>query len=103
MKQIPKNIELAVQALLKDYCTFDVEMLYSQESKKKNGLTNVYTRKELANALKISVMTVDRAIHSKALQPIRVGSRVMFTEDAIEKWLSVSTRKQNRKLNERLA
>ena len=101
MKRIPKEIEENVRFLLRDYCDFSADMLQPRENAKEK--TVVYTRKELAKDLKISLMTVDRAIRNKELLPIRIGSRVMFTDEAIQKWLSASTRKQNRKLNARIA
>lgn len=48
-------------------------------------------RKEAARKLGISVVTLDRKVASKEMPHFRVGRRVLFTLDLLEKFIEQNT------------
>jgi excisionase family DNA binding protein len=55
-----------------------MEKIYSNE------LTDAFGRKEAARRLDISVATLDRLLARKRLACLRVGRRVIFTQQLLE-------------------
>jgi excisionase family DNA binding protein len=49
-----------------------------------------YTRKETAQMLRISEVTLWRLVTRGELQPKRIGSRQLFTREQLEKFAGVS-------------
>lgn len=60
-----------------------------------------FDRKEAARKLGISVITLDREIAKKRMPHFRIGRRVLFTQELLEKYIeqntydSVARRRQN--------
>lgn len=52
-----------------------------------------FDRKEAADYLKVSVMTVDRAIANKKISCFRIGRRVLFSKSHLEDFLSMCEQK----------
>jgi excisionase family DNA binding protein len=53
-------------------------------------MLELYTRKEVAEHLKVSTKTVWRLTHEGKLEAVKVGSSVRYTEQAIEKLVEQS-------------
>lgn len=49
------------------------------------------TVKETAKVLKISVSTLYRWIHQKKISHIKIGSRVLFSEDYLKEFIQDNT------------
>lgn len=54
---------------------------------------NTYTRKDIANMLHVTVITVDNYIRAKKLETVRIANgRVLITETALNKFLNENTK-----------
>jgi excisionase family DNA binding protein len=60
-------------------------------------LTNKrYDRKEAADYVGVSVITIDRAVEKKKLACFRIGRRVLFSQQHLEDFLSSCEQKANK-------
>lgn len=84
--QIPEHIANGVAAMLAPYCPgLTSERLLSAisfESEKK-GVETLLTRKEAAEALKVSVPTVDRCLRDGILPKRRIRGAVRIPSSAV--------------------
>lgn len=51
-------------------------------------MSKLYTRRELADLLSLSLPSVDRLLAKGELPAIRIGRSVRVAEDAVNKWLA---------------
>ena len=47
----------------------------------------MYTTEEAANLLKISTSKLRKMVSAGEIEPVRVGSRTLFTDECLSKWL----------------
>lgn len=68
-----------------------------------NNSKMTFDRKEAARKLGISVVTLDREIAKKRMPHFRVGRRVLFTQELLERYILQNTQdavtKRNRNLS----
>lgn len=50
-----------------------------------------FDRKEAARRLGVSVVTIDRELAKKRIPHVRVGRRVLFTQQLLEKYIEQNT------------
>ena len=63
----------------------------------KNTEKLTFDRKEAARKLGVSVVTVDRELAKKRMPHFRVGRRVLFTQELLEKYIEKNTHKSGYK------
>ena len=51
-----------------------------------------FDRKEAANRLGVSVITIDRELARKNMPHFRIGRRVLFTQELLEKYIEKNTK-----------
>jgi excisionase family DNA binding protein len=51
-----------------------------------------FDRKEAARKLGVSVVTIDRELAKKRMPHFRVGRRVLFTQELLEKYIEKNTK-----------
>lgn len=51
-----------------------------------------FDRKEAAKRLGVSVVTVDRELARKRMPHFRIGRRVLFTQELLEKYIEQNTK-----------
>lgn len=51
-----------------------------------------FDRKEAAERLGVSVVTIDRELARKNLPHFRIGRRVLFTQELLEKYIEQNTK-----------
>lgn len=56
------------------------------------GKKITFDRKEAAARLGVSVVTIDRELARKNLPHFRIGRRVLFTQELLEKYIEQNTR-----------
>lgn len=54
-------------------------------------MNNLLTIQEAASCLRISVSTLYRWIHYKKIEHVKIGNKVMFTEEALDKFIKNNT------------
>ena len=59
-------------------------------------MTNILTRKEVADYLKIGMSTLDRLIHKKdhPIPHIATGRRILIPQSELEKWITEEANKE---------
>lgn len=58
------------------------------------GMENIlYTRKEVANQVRLCLRSVDEAVARGDLIPTRFGKAVRFTPEAVQSWIDRKTDK----------
>ena len=54
----------------------------------------VLTMKEAAELMRISVAMVSRLVHTQGLPHMRIGRRVFFPKDRLERWLEEQVKEE---------
>lgn len=54
-------------------------------------MNNLLTIQETASCLRISVSTLYRWVHQKKIEYVKIGSRVMFSEECLNKLIENNT------------
>ena len=54
-------------------------------------MNNLLTIQEAASCLRISVSTLYRWVHHKKIKYVKIGSRVMFSEEALDEFIENNT------------
>jgi excisionase family DNA binding protein len=75
------------------------EIMNESQSVKKTG-NSLYTKKETAKLLNISLPTLDSYINKKFITARRIGTRILFSNEDITAALKISTTRKYKKQNQ---
>ena len=59
-----------------------------------SNIPNIYTVKEFAEVCKVSVPLIRKWVYEKRVFPVRLGRRVVFTEEEIKRFINENQEKR---------